>query len=186
MKTFHIKWSTTTLKRRRHRAWSWKLATRQTQIQFFFFLLRVQYLSICFWAMVTYKAHITSTEICSVFDIVPLMWFKCIAHATCTMLLWSGLFFRPSIFILYECWMGSLSIYPLFCLGDSLWLRCGFFLFEGWTLMCFSQSSLYCCQRRWSGCIDRAMVHSSGIFYKLPLKTGKVCAVFNGETPSWT
>lgn len=39
--------------------------------------------------------------------------------------------------------------------------------------MCFSQSSLYCCQRRWSGCIDRAMVHSLGIFSKLPLKQTK-------------
>lgn len=42
--------------------------------------------------------------------------------------------------------------------------------FEGRTIMCFSQSSLYCCQRRWSGCIDRAMVHSWEIFSELHLK----------------
>lgn len=32
----------------------------------------------------------------------------------------------------YECWMGSLNIYPLFSLRNSPWLRCGFiFLFWG-------------------------------------------------------
>lgn len=53
-------------------------------------LLRVR--DICFGAPLTYEAHIISAEICSVFNVVPLMWFQCIAHATCTMMLWSGLF----------------------------------------------------------------------------------------------
>ncbi len=39
--------------------------------------------------------------------------------------------------------------------------------------MCFSQSSLYCCQRRWSGCKDGAMVHSWRIFYRLLLSQRK-------------
>lgn len=52
--------------------------------------------------------------------------------------------------------------------------------------MCFSQSSLYCCQRRWSGYTDRAMVHSLGIFYRLFLNHGKFFAVFIWESRLWT
>ena len=93
--------------------------------------------------------------------------------ASCTMLCkCSGLFFRPNIFLNAE-WVHSIFILSS-VEEDCMWLRCGFsFFFEGRTVMCFSQSSLYCCQRRWSGCIDKAIVRSLGTFYRLSLNRRK-------------
>lgn len=65
-----------------------------------------------------------------------------------------------------DFWTGSLTIYPLLCPPGS-----------NQTLMCFSQSSLCRCQRRWSGCSQRAVAHSSGkgllLNQTLPLSSEK-------------
>lgn len=44
--------------------------------------------------------------------------------------------------------------------------------------MCFSQSSLYYCQRRWSGLIDEAMVRSFRMFRRLLLESEGHCSTF--------
>lgn len=140
MKTFHIKWSVTP---------SLILKTGTLKFNSVFLFMPGTYSIIFVLAMVAHKTQCTLKN---------LNW-KCITHAAflCCSELFQAKYLR-TVWILngFTQFLSSLlsQRQPL----AQMWLF--FLFFEGRTVICFSQSSLYCCQRRWSGCRERAMAHS--------------------------
>lgn len=171
MKTFHIKWSATALKPRRHRASSWKLAL----LDLMFFAARPHPIDFFFKIIATYKTHISSAHFKE--SVVFLIIYVPAVGAYHTCIFVNALEWVECFQAKYLCSVWMLNGFTQYLSSPLsrrrplalMWL----FFFEGRTVMCFSQSSLYCCQRRWSGCKDRAMVRSFRMFYRLLLNHRK-------------